>query len=221
MLVKPISLAAALGVLAYAHGARADAYYGEVPPYSYAWGDDHLRSLIGLGLIIGGGVSGFTNQTMRDNTSSVGGLWNARISIGTHVPIGLDINYVGTATTIEALGGPGSATLLGTTVEGALRWNMLPHYLIDPYVFAGVGWQHYDVNNFSPHFADANIKTKDDFVEIPLGLGISFRDWSGFVVDLRGTFRAAASSTLVFDPRTGNFADMHAWEASGALGYEF
>jgi hypothetical protein len=54
-----------------------------------------------------------------------------------------------------------------------------------------------------------------------MGAGLSYRDVSGLTVDVRGTFRAAASSDLLIDPRTGNEADLHTWEASAALGYEF
>jgi hypothetical protein len=31
--------------------------------------------------------------------------------------------------------------------EGALRWNILPHYTWNPYVFVGAGWQRYDITD--------------------------------------------------------------------------
>src|SRR5689334_12061635 len=37
--------------------------------YSYAWSDDLMRSRIGVSAIIGGGVVGFTDRTMRNTTS--------------------------------------------------------------------------------------------------------------------------------------------------------
>ena len=59
------------------------------------------------------------------------------------------------------------------------------------------------------------------YSEFPVGAGLSFRDASGFVLDLRGTYRATTSSTLLFDPRTNQYASLQTWEAGAALGYEF
>jgi len=236
MIRKAFALAASLGALVVAHDVRADvdtcdesattegnATLEEQPDiYSYAWRDEALPSKIGVGLILGGGVTGFTNRVMRDSTASVGGLWDARVSIGTHVPLGFDVSYVGSATTINSLTGTGSGTLVGTTVEGALRWNVLPHAPLTPYLFAGLGWQHYDLTNVSTTFTSSNVAASDNFLEVPMGAGLSLRNMSGFSFDLRGTFRAAATqSTMVINPTTGQAVDMHSWEASAAMGYEF
>jgi hypothetical protein len=212
-----------------AHGAVAepnDSDYNAYEPndpafvYGYGWHEPGLQSDIGVGVALGGGLSGFTDQTMRDTMSNqVGGLWDLRVSVGTHVPIGLDINYIGTAANVEALG-QDNGTLVGTTVEGALRFNALPHYKFNPYVFAGIGYQRYDLRNDKLATSDSGMKNSDQLVEFPMGTGIAYRDRSGFTADLRGTFRAAAKSDLVVDP-SGNKADLHTWEASGALGYEF
>lgn len=198
--------------------------YEAVPaPYSYAWMEPTLRSGIGIGFTVGGGVTGFTDKALRDTVSSdVGGLWDFRASIGTHIPLGIDVTYLGTAQNVNTLQtGQANGTLIGTTVEGALRFNMLPHNDLNPYVFGGVGWQRYDVHNMVFAHADTGLAQNDNLVEFPMGAGLSYRDPSGFTVDARGTFRAATASTLVIDPRTGNYADLHSWEASAALGYEF
>jgi hypothetical protein len=194
----------------------------EPGPYSYAWSEPELPSGIGIGLNVGGGISGFTDRSIRDAVQSdVGGLWDARLSLGTHMPLGLDVSYVGTAVDAQSLNGTPNGTLIGTTVEGALRFNVLPHFDWDPYVFAGAGWQHYDVNNMRLAVSDSGMQQSDDFVEFPMGAGLSFRDPGGFTFDLRGTFRAATKSTLLFDPRTDSYANLHMWEASASLGYEF
>jgi hypothetical protein len=228
MLSKRLSLAVALGGLFVARGAVADPYDGDYDGpsqdpahvYGYGWHEPGLQSDIGVGVTVGGGVSGFTDQAMRDTTTSkVSGLWDLRVSIGTHVPIGVDISYVGTAANVESLGRD-NGTLIGTTVEGALRFNILPHYKINPYIFAGIGYQRYDLR--SPNFAqsDSGMQDSSDFAEFPMGTGISYRDRTGFTADVRGTFRAAANSNLLTDTN-GTKADMHTWEASAALGYEF
>jgi hypothetical protein len=195
--------------------------------YSYAWHDDNLRSGIGVSTILGGGVAGFTDDIMRDTTSEVGGLWNLRVTLGSHIPLGLDLSYLGTATNINGLPGGQSGTLIGTTVEGALRYNMLPHHIVTPYVFAGVGWQRYDVAETNVSLSDSGMNDTDNLLEFPVGGGLSYR-MSGFVGELRGTFRAATEQNLVLrtatvpgTPTSDDFAPMHTWEASAAVGYEF
>ncbi len=193
------------------------------------WYEQGLSTGIGVGVVIGGGVSGFTDQRMRDVISTdVSGLWDARFTIGTHIPIGLDLSYVGTAASLSSLSGTSSGTLIGTTAEGALRWNMMPHGNFNPYIFAGVGWQRYDVTGRTVTLSDTGIRQSDNSVEFPMGLGLSFRDPSGFIFDVRGTFRANVDQGLVLapganpsSPASGNFVPMHTWEASAALGYEF
>jgi hypothetical protein len=193
--------------------------------YSYAWSDKGMSSGIGVSTLLGGGVTSFTDQTARSRTSSAGGLWDLRVTLGSHIPLALDVSYLGSATNINGLLPGQSGTLVGTTVEGALRYNILPHFAWNPYIFAGAGWQRYDVtqNNFMPALAGLN--NTDNLVEFPMGAGLSFRT-GGFVADIRGTFRAASDQNLILktpaiSPSSSDFAPMHTWEASAALGYEF
>jgi hypothetical protein len=199
------------------------------PPdrYSYAWRDDTLSSGIGVSTILGGGVVGFTDKTMRNTTSDVGGLWDLRVTLGSHVPLGLDVSYLGSAMNINGLPGGQSGTLVGTTVEGALRFNMLPHNIVNPYVFAGVGWQRYDVTETNVTLSDSGMNDTDNLVAFPVGAGLNYR-MGGFVGDLRGTFRAASEQNLVLKggapigtPTSEDFVPMHTWEASAAIGVEF
>jgi hypothetical protein len=211
-----------VGVLALAAPAAADVTLYEHPDAtSYAWGDRLMKSDIGVGFVLGGGIAGFTDATVRDSlSSSLAGLWDARVAVGTHIPLGVELGYIGTGVDMSTLNNS-NGTLVGTAVEGTLRYNILPHAAIDPYAFAGVGWQRYDVMNMKLATSDTGIRSSDDLAEFPMGAGLSYRDASGWLVDVRGTFRAAAASTLVLDPRSGSYADLHSWEASGALGYEF
>jgi len=218
-------LLAAVGSGIAAHAAYADVYTdtGEEKPsmYSYAWREPGMMSQIGIGVTIGGGLTGFTDQAVRNTTTSnVGGLWSARATIGTHIPIGLDLTYNGTAVDVRPLGAPKTGTLVGTNVEAALRWNILPHYMVNPYVFGGIGWQRYDVTNANFSMADFGFADKDNFAEFPMGAGIAYRDKSGLVLDVRGTFHAVPNPGLIRDP-AGGAADMHTWDAGANLGYEF
>jgi len=192
----------------------------------YAWHEPLLASGIGVSTILGGGVSGFTDKTMRNTTSNLGGLWDLRVAIGSHIPLALEVGYVGTATNINGLPTGNKGRLIGTTLEGALRWNVLPHMPFTPYAFIGMGWTRYDVTNTSISLADTGVRDHDNLMVFPMGVGLAYRI-SGFVVDARGTFRAATDNDLVLtnpvitQPTPSDFLPMHSWEASAAVGYEF
>lgn len=212
---------------ALASHAAADEYLDEDEsesepprPYDYAWSEPSMTSRIGIAMALGGGISGFTDPAMREaSESDVSGMWGVRVTIGSHIPVGIDLSYTGTSVDLAPLGSASSGTLVGTTIEGALRWNILPHYSWNPYVFGGVGWQRYDVMNGNFTRADTGFIDQDDFVVVPMGGGLAWRDPSGLVVDVRGTFRLADTSTLMVD-EIGERTDLHTWEASATVGYE-
>ncbi len=198
-------------------------------PSTYAWYEDRMASGVGVAVVIGGGVSGFTDRQMRDTVSTdVSGLWDARFTFGSHIPIGLDLSYLGTAANLNSLSGTQTATLVGTTAEAALRWNILPHAFFNPYIFGGMGWQRYDVTGRTVSLSDSGMRQSDNSIEFPMGAGLSYRDPSGLVIDARGTFRANVDQGLVLETGSNpqsigssNYAPMHTWEASAAIGYEF
>lgn len=220
MMFKSLAILACGAALAVPRAARADD-----PPsdYSYSWYDSRLPSGYGISATLGGGITGFTDKSMRDTmANSIGGLWDLRVTLGSHTPLALDIGYVGTAAKINALTRTKWGTLVGSTAEAALRWNMLPHYAWNPYIFAGIGYQRYDVTGATFNMSDTGLNPSDNLIEFPLGGGFAFRDMHGLVVDLRGTFRADTGYNLV--PTTigsGNYVPTHSWEASAAVGYEF
>jgi len=201
---------------------------GEAAPdeYSYAWSEPALQSGVGVSVLVGGGATGFTEKALRNITSDVGGLWDVRLTIGSHVPLGVDVSYVGSAIGINNLPTGDTGTLIGTAFEGALRWNILPHHIWTPYVFGGVGWQRYDVTGLSDvSRASVGMNKHDNLLEFPMGGGLSYR-MNHFVFDLRGAFRYTMHNDLVlttFPPPPGgsSFAKAHSWEGSAAIGYEF
>ena len=166
------------------------------------FGDPRLPRGFGLGVELGGGIVGFTDHAMRDVTPPVGGMWALRAAFGTHVPFAIEVAYLGSATQVRSM------TLLGTTFETDLRFNVLPHSLLDPYAFAGVGWQHFSLDD---------LQRSDDVLAIPVGGGLAYR-YRGFITDVRGTFRATRDAHLVVE--NGGYAPLHSWEASVAVGYE-
>lgn len=173
----------------------------------------------GLAVIVGGGVTGFTDHALRSATSNVGGLWDLRATFGTRVPLALEAAYIGSVSGLDSLVGPAHTNLIGTTFEADVRLNLAPHLAWDPYVFAGVGWQRFTVDDRELAFSDTGIRTNDDLMELPFGGGLAYRR-GGLITDLRGTVRATSGSDMVVD-RSGRVAPMNSWEASAALGYEF
>lgn len=173
----------------------------------------------GVGVTVGGGVIGFTDHALRSATSNVGGLWDLRATFGTHVPLAIEAAYVGSVTGLDSMVGTAHTNLIGTTFETDVRLNLAPDLAWDPYVFAGVGWQRYTVDDRELAFSDTGIRTSDDLMELPFGGGLAYRR-GGLITDVRGTVRATSGSDMVVD-RSGRVAPMNSWEASAALGYEF
>jgi len=226
-----ITVALVLGAGALIGARPAAAQVRTETTSTYNWSDPSLETGIGVEAAIGGGVAGFTDKTMRDATSNVTGLWDARVSIGTHIPLGVEISYVGTASGLRVAGDGMNVNvgdLVGTTVEATGRFNILPHEVLTPFLFAGVGWTRYTIQNFKREVAPVGMRNVNSVSELPMGVGLAFRN-EGLVIDVRGTLRVAEDQTLVPLNSTvdassvvsSNFAPMHSWEASAAIGYEF
>jgi hypothetical protein len=212
--------------------ASADDYYPSDPGVSpkssqSRWSDATVTSGVGVGIDVGGGVTGFVDSRLRNTTSTVGGAWSFRAAIGTRVPLALELGYAGSATAISGQIGPNTATLMGRTLESSIRYTIAPRARWSPYVFAGLGWQHFTIDDRSFELSDTGIRTADDLLVMPFGLGMGYRV-GAIVTDLRGTLRAASGANLVLDnPEValatgqGGYAPMHSWETSLNVGYEF
>ena len=187
--------------------------------FGYAWSDTNLASRIGVGMVVGGGATGFTTRALRDMIRKhIGGAWNVRATIGTHIPLGVELTYFGSLSELQTRTEARAAWLIGTTFEAALRFTVLPHADSTPYIFAGAGWQRYNVRNPQVPLATLNLRAQDDVVVFPVGAGIAYREPTGWGADIRGTFRATTVSTL---RETGGTLRLNSWEATAAVGYEF
>jgi hypothetical protein len=120
-----------------------------------------------------------------------------RVTLGSHTPVALDINYFGTSTNTKQLFAGQDATIIGSSIEGALRYNALPHATWNPYAFAGVGWQRYDLAGGTFDVTGTGMSVSNNSLEFPLGGG-----------------RALLRET------NGTYAAMDTWEASASIGYE-
>ena len=143
---------------------------------------------------------------------------------GSRLPIAVEGAYVGSVQNIEALGLNTSALLVGNGVEGTLRVNLL-RTRVQPYLFGGMGWTHYQVTNSATN--TSSIRGSDDIGTVPLGAGLSARLGTAFIVDIRGTYRATFADDLLqaanatTSGSNSNSNSMQSWNAAGRVGFEF
>lgn len=171
---------------------------------------------IGAGILVGGGFEDFTNNTMRNMTGTAG-MWTARVLAGTRRYFGAEAAYVGNARSIDALGLQSSATLVANGVEGDARVNVpvvMGHaQLLEPFAFAGVGWQNYQVTNTNTFTAD--LGRTDNVLAVPVGGGLEYAV-GRFMADARFTYRATYYNDLLV---TGG--NLNTWGVATQIGFSF
>jgi opacity protein-like surface antigen len=185
---------------------------------AFAEENDELVIPSGMSLSVGGGVGGFTEETMRELTD-VGGGWNARFVVGTRTVIGFEAAYIGGLQTIDTLGLDADALLLSSSIEGDVRFaptRLVVESPIHPYVFWGLAYRRYDVTNTDTN--TSSVEDEDSLVEMPLGLGATYAI-DRFQIDLRASYRPAWDADLVPDAKEGT--GLATWGASLQVGYEF
>jgi hypothetical protein len=171
----------------------------------------------GVALTAGGGVMGFVEQTPRDAVDT-GGTWDVRLTLGTRTWVGLDLAYVGSAQGMNVAGLDTDAVLVGNGAETDLRIQY-PFGWVRPYVFGGVGWNHYSVQRSSVF--NTGLLQSDDEGTIPFGVGVAFGQVNGVTFDIRGTGRATFDDDL-FDGIGGtNNRNTATWGVTARIGGEF
>jgi hypothetical protein len=190
--------------------------------------EEKFERRYGLGISAGGGVSDWFAQGMRD-VSGVSGTWEARLYVGLNQPIGLELAYVGRASSLTPFLAPNlDSTLVGNGVEAVARVNVFHDLIVQPYGIVGIGWTHWSASDVT--LADFGVQDSDDTLQIPLGAGASWKAPFGLLVDARFTFRATLNDGLVVAEiptvngvplAAAGFVDMDNWEASARIGYTF
>jgi opacity protein-like surface antigen len=180
-----------------------------------------IYSRVGMSVGVGGGLSGFIDADMR-NYANLGGQWEARVVAGTREMIGAEVAYTGTTSNVDALGLDDSARLLATGLEASGRIHFM-NTEWQPYALIGVGWRRYDLTNTDQN--TSNLKDTDNVVEIPLGIGVSYR-YRGLVVDGRFVARPSFDNDLVqtasiADDDDSAAVDLHNWGLTVMGGWEF
>ncbi len=175
----------------------------------------------GVAFVLGGGVEGFTNDTMRSSTND-GGNWDARAIFGTRDWVGFEAAYIGSAQSINALGLDNDALLVGNGVQANLRLNFTRDSVVQPFAFAGAAWRRYSLQNEGIN--TSAVRSEDDVLEIPMGVGLAYK-FKGFMLDARGEFRPATGEDLMpslTDTDGDNTAaEMHRWGVNANIGYAF
>jgi len=165
---------------------------------------DEPLTRVGVTAMVGGGVTGFTDSTMRD-IAGAGLAWNARLTVGSRWPFAIEIGYLGTGTTLNAMG---NATLEGETLDAGLRYAVAPRAAWTPYALVGVGWRTLHVVGASTQLMPAGMWTSESSVVVPASVGLQYRAGGGIVLDARGTYRASQS------------AGTDGWEVTAGIGAE-
>jgi len=184
--------------------------------------EESMMQRLGLGVSIGGGVVGFVDEEARDLTD-IGGSWEARLTFGTHLPVGLEAAYIGSAQAIESAAiSPAlndDIVLLGNGAELALRVQ-LPTFFVQPYALAGLGWTYYTLANEEE---TGPLDGNDHVLTPPLGVGVALRAPFGATFDVRGIYKFAFGADMfngVYEG-TGDSAAFDSWMVNGRLGWTF
>lgn len=190
-----------------------------IPPPTLSTPPSRPPSRIGIEATVGGGAIGFIDDTARDATQT-GAVWDARLTFGSRLPIALEGAYVGSVQNIAALGLGQNSLLLGNGAEGTLRIN-LSRSRVQPYLFGGLGFTHYELTNAQTN--TSSVLDSDNVGTVPLGAGLSGRLGPGFILDVRGTYRATFGGDMFqgLALNTDNSNAMQSWSAAGRVGFEF
>lgn len=175
-------------------------------------GSTGLLTPLGEYVLVGGGVTDFTEEAVKDRFD-VGGSWDLRLGFGSRFYVGGEVAYVGTGR-----GGDGSGSdLLSHGAEAVLRVQY-PYatgsWLLEPFVFGGIGWSNVSIRDAAP-----GLKDGDDLGVVPFGGGVTLGH-GRLLLDARFTYRTTFDEDLALsvgeDP-----ANLEQWGVTAALGYEF
>jgi hypothetical protein len=179
------------------------------------WGGAGSRDLatpLGEYLLLGGGVTDFTSRSVKDQYRT-GGTWDVRVGIGSRSFLGFEAAYVGSSLAAEGNG----SDLLSNGAEGVLRLQypyVARSWLVEPFVFGGIGWQRVSLREAPP-----GVQDRDDVGVVPFGGGIT-AGYGRWLLDARFTYRSRFNEDLALATGAAP-ANLDQWAVSAAIGYEF
>lgn len=187
---------------------------------------DHLYTDMGVGLMVGGGAGGFTDDEALEVTESAGGTWEARAVVGTRTYVGGELAYVGSAWDLEDdlsavtstgdidpyMAANGGEALL--RVQAPVTMGFEEQTLIEPFLAGGINVSGYTVASadLDETIPQREIENETGAVTaIPLGAGIGLGH-RGLLVDTRATWRPSVSNDFL-DPADENALGRVVWTA--------
>lgn len=172
-----------------------------------------LLTPLGEYVLIGGGVTDFTEDVVKD-AFDVGGAWDVRVGFGSRFYVGAEAAYVGTFRG-GANGGPDVVTNGAEAVVRVQYPYVSGQWLVEPFAFGGVGW-----NRLSLRDAPAGVEDRDDdHGVVPFGAGITLGR-GRLLLDARFTYRTSFAENLV-TAAGGDTASLDQWGVGASVGYEF
>jgi hypothetical protein len=158
----------------------------------------------------GGGVTQFIGAPATDQVR-VGGAWTARLELGSRTHVGGEVAYLGSIQGLTTLNGNPNGRLFANGIGGQLRVNILTG-LVQPYLGAGLAYQHYSVGSSAAPVSDAT--SRENVVDYTGAAGAALR-WRGFVVDARVSLLGPISGSPLVD------SGAKSWNIGAAAGWEF
>lgn len=183
---------------------------------------------VGWSLSLGAGVGQFASDGMEEVTDP-GVAYDLRLHLGTERLVGVEAAYVGSVQDVGVPGGEGGA-FVGSGIEGTVRLNLdrvpgasfgatLGGLRVSPFLFAGVGWSHWDLVNADATTASL-LGATDAFV-FPVGGGLSATS-GRWVFEGRFTWREATGGDVMQPPTPDDLDDsLDAWRVTAAVGLRF
>jgi len=177
-----------------------------------ASGSDGLLTPFGEYFLVGGGVTDFTENDVKDRFG-VGGSWDVRLGLGSRYYVGGELAYVGSTRSGDGFG----SDLLSNGAEAVLRVQYpytTGRWLIEPFAFGGIGWNHVSLQDAVPGLED-----NDDVGVVPFGGGVTL-GYGRFLLDARFTYRTTFDEDLALAVNQGP-ANLEQWGVTASVGYEF
>jgi hypothetical protein len=176
-------------------------------------GERTLLTPAGEYFLVGGGLTNFADADLRDSFN-VGGAWEARIGYGSRFFVGGELAYVGSARGADQFG----FDLLSNGGEAVVRLQypyLVGSWLLEPFAFGGIGWNHLSIRDADPGMPDS-----DNIGVIPFGAGLS-AGYRGLLVDARFTYRPTFSDEELRLTNNGTVGNLQSWAITASVGYEF
>ena len=173
----------------------------------------------------GGGISDFTGAAASALTK-LGAEWDLRLGLRVNAPIAVEIGYVGTTHPVNNVLGPlsGGGDITSNGVEGLARYDFRLRSQLEPFVFGGVGIDHWSLSG-GAQSNPAAIEGSDNTLAIPFGGGVAYPLAQHWDLDGRFTYRAQLLDEMLRtnaagQPNAGS-KSLTTWTATARVGYVF